>query len=196
VWKLSTLLGIGWISIIKAVTNFFVLELYLLPLGHVFWRDGVESTWELHCKLAINRVKVILTSTGLHIRLQEICVPTFQVFSARIVVNKLMCFWIWGFNDTSLLLFQMADDKACSPDYPWDQLQDWRNQNISLMALEDASIKKFQESEHEVDFTELLFRCAPLMKRMAIKLDPEVLPSSTGCKKICDIFKANPYVKY
>ncbi|CAL5062799.1 unnamed protein product [Urochloa decumbens] len=88
-----------------------------------------------------------------------------------------------------------ATDEACPPNCPCDQLHDWRNQNISLKALEEVAIKNVEGSGHEVDFVKLLFRCAPLIKRMTVKLAPKVLPSNRGCKEICNIFKANPSVK-
>jgi hypothetical protein len=63
------------------------------------------------------------------------------------------------------------------------------------MALENVEIKNMKGSGHEIDFLKLLFRCAPLMKRVTVKLASKVLPSNRGCKEICDIFKVNPSVK-
>nr|CAB3454291.1 unnamed protein product [Digitaria exilis] len=83
---------------------------------------------------------------------------------------------------------------ACPPTCHCQPLQDLGNQNISLIALEEVALENVRGSGHEVDFVKLVFRCAPLMKRMAVKLAPKVLPSSRGCKEICDIFKANPSV--
>ncbi|CAN6205353.1 unnamed protein product [Urochloa humidicola] len=93
------------------------------------------------------------------------------------------------------LVLERFKREACPPNCHCDQLQDWRKQNISLMALEKVAIENLEGSGHELDFVKLIFRCAPLMKRMTVKLAPEVLPSSRGCKEICDIFKVNPSVK-
>ncbi|KAL6639239.1 hypothetical protein ACP70R_022969 [Stipagrostis hirtigluma subsp. patula] len=86
-------------------------------------------------------------------------------------------------------------DEACPEDCPCDRLPEWRNQNISLTALEELNMTNFKGSEHEVDFLKLLLRCAPLMKRVSVKLAPNVIPRNEGCKKICNIFNASPSVK-
>lgn len=78
------------------------------------------------------------------------------------------------------------------PNCPCDQPQNWRSENISLIALEEVEIVGFGGTDHEVDFLKLLLRCATLMKRMTVKLSPEVLPSDRGCKEIYNICMGNP----
>ncbi|RLN34499.1 hypothetical protein C2845_PM03G07180 [Panicum miliaceum] len=96
----------------------------------------------------------------------------------------------------SLKLFiDRVEQEACPPNCPCVGPQDWRNQNISLMALEEVEIHNLEGSGHEVEFVKLVFRCAPLMKRMTVKLSPKVLPGNSGCKEICDILKAKPSVE-
>ncbi|CAL5062797.1 unnamed protein product [Urochloa decumbens] len=118
--------------------------------------------------------------------------PRGHVFGAMILNLLGICTTI---RSLKLVIALPWMDNACLQNCPCDQLQDWRNQNISLMALEEVAIENLQGSGHEIDFVKLVFRCAPLMKRMTVKLAPEVLPSSRECKEICDIFKANPSVK-
>uniref|UniRef100_A0A0A9EMI0 F-box domain-containing protein n=1 Tax=Arundo donax TaxID=35708 RepID=A0A0A9EMI0_ARUDO len=91
------------------------------------------------------------------------------------------------------ILCSLANE--CSPNCPCDEPQDWRTQSISLMALEEVEIKDFNRAGHEVDFLKLLFRCAPLMKMVTVRLSPKVSPSSRGCKKMYNFFKAYPSVK-
>uniref|UniRef100_A0A0A9QKU3 Uncharacterized protein n=1 Tax=Arundo donax TaxID=35708 RepID=A0A0A9QKU3_ARUDO len=44
------------------------------------------------------------------------------------------------------------------------------------MALEEVEIKNFKGAGHEINFLELLLRCAPLMERVTVKLSPPVFP--------------------
>ena len=103
----------------------------------------------------------------------------------------MMFLWLWRINH-ALLLFQLKDE-ACPPNCPCDQPQNWRSQNISLKGLEVVEIKNFKGCGHEVDFLKLLFRCAPLTK-VTVKLAPNVIPDSRGCKvkDVIKVFWANP----
>ena len=101
----------------------------------------------------------------------------------------MMFLWLWRINH-ALVLFQLKDE-MCSPDCPCDQPQNWRSQNISLKGLEVVEIKNFKGCGHEVDFLKLLFRCAPLTK-VTVKLAPNVVTYSRGCKDVLKVFRANP----
>ena len=103
----------------------------------------------------------------------------------------MMFLWLWRINH-ALVLFQLKDE-MCSPDCPCDQPQNWRSQNISLKGLEVVEIKNFKGCGHEVNFLKLLFRCAPLTK-VTVKLAPNVIPDSRGCKvkDVIKVFWANP----
>lgn len=116
------------------------------------------------------------------------CISTFNTGIA------VYMFSICEANNTSFLFEVQMTGGACPPTCHCKPLQDWRNQNISLIALEEVAIENVRGRGHEVDFVKLVFRCAPLMKRMSVKLAPKVLPSNRGCKEIYDIFKANPSV--
>ncbi|WVZ65910.1 hypothetical protein U9M48_015199 [Paspalum notatum var. saurae] len=86
-------------------------------------------------------------------------------------------------------------NNACPPNCPCDQPQGWGNQSIPLMALEEVEIRNFKGNGHEVDFMKLVFRCAPLMKRMSVILTPEALSNIEERKEIWDIFEENPSVE-
>ncbi|CAN6198986.1 unnamed protein product [Urochloa humidicola] len=118
--------------------------------------------------------------------------PRGHVFGAMILNLLGSCTTI---RSLKLVIALERTDKACLQNCPCDQLQDRRNQNISLIALEEVAIKNLQGSGQEIDFVKLVFRCAPLMKSMTVKLAPKVVPSNCGCKELCNIFKANPSVK-
>jgi hypothetical protein len=51
------------------------------------------------------------------------------------------------------------------------------------MALEEAVINFFEANEHDVDFLKVLFRCAPSVERVTVKLAPEVHQSMKVCKE-------------
>jgi RimJ/RimL family protein N-acetyltransferase len=64
-----------------------------------------------------------------------------------------------------------------------------------LKCLEAVEIESFGGEGHETDLLTLLFRCAPLMKRVTLKPHPKNLPSIRACKEICNLFSENPSVK-
>lgn len=84
--------------------------------------------------------------------------------------------------------------KPCLPNCSCDEPQNWRTQNIPLVALEEVQIEGFGGADHEVDFLKLLFRCATAMKRMTVGLAPRVHPASRGGRKMYSLFKAHPSV--
>ncbi|XP_047073010.1 uncharacterized protein LOC124682364 [Lolium rigidum] len=87
-------------------------------------------------------------------------------------------------------------EETCSPNCPCDQPQNWRNEIISLTALEEVDVTGFDGTENDVDLLKLLFRCAPLMKSMTVVLAPESsLPTDQDCEEIYNMFEANPHVK-
>ncbi|CAL5086754.1 unnamed protein product [Urochloa decumbens] len=161
------------------------------------WRK--ESIWGLHLTIEMPNFE---TDVDRDLKQQIAQLPNFSdlrlyivtwghVFGAMMLNLLGICTGIQSLK----LGLERFKRKACPPNCHCDQLQDWRNENISLMALEKVAMENLEGSRHEVDFVKIVFRCAPLMKRMTMKLAPEVLPSSRGCKEICDIFKANPSVK-
>ncbi|KAF7111585.1 hypothetical protein CFC21_111575 [Triticum aestivum] len=65
----------------------------------------------------------------------------------------------------------------------------WRSQTISLDALEEVEFNGFDGVDHEFDLLELILGCAPMLKRMIVKLSEETSASNDGCAKIVNIFK-------
>ena len=68
----------------------------------------------------------------------------------------------------------------------------WRNQAICSTELEEVEIDGFRGDNHEFGFLEMVFRCAPMLRRMTVKQSTEVAPSD---EKIHDVFKAHPFVE-
>ncbi|XBI04460.1 hypothetical protein VPH35_132757 [Triticum aestivum] len=85
-------------------------------------------------------------------------------------------------------------EETCSPHCPCDST-DWRSQTISLAALEEVEIDGFGGDHHEIDFLKLIFTCAPLLKRVTVKLSNEASSSDNGCTNIYNIFKAHSSVE-
>ncbi|KAM3316738.1 hypothetical protein ACQJBY_034712 [Aegilops geniculata] len=95
-----------------------------------------------------------------------------------------------------VILLSSEDDEACPENCPCEEPSNWRSQTISLTNLEKVEIEGFQGEGHEFDFLKLVFRCAPMLKTMSVRLSDEVTASSDDCcKKIHDIFKVYPFVE-
>ena len=78
---------------------------------------------------------------------------------------------------------------------PRDEPRNWRSKNISLINLEEVEIKGFDGEDHEFDFLKVLFRCAPMLKRMIVQTSNKVTTSNNRRTKIQDVFKAYPFVE-
>ncbi|CAM0880111.1 unnamed protein product [Alopecurus aequalis] len=76
-----------------------------------------------------------------------------------------------------------------------DEPKNWRSKNISLINLEEVEINGFGREDHEFDFLKVIFRCAPMLKRLVLRTSDEVRTSDHQCTKIQDIFKAYPFVE-
>ncbi|KAK1613043.1 hypothetical protein QYE76_036716 [Lolium multiflorum] len=73
----------------------------------------------------------------------------------------------------------------CACDHP-----DWRSRTSSLTALEEVEISGFQGHDHEIDFLKLIFKCAPMLKRMIVRFPHEVLyRDHHGCTQIRNILR-------
>nr|XP_051231117.1 uncharacterized protein LOC127349406 isoform X2 [Lolium perenne] len=95
-----------------------------------------------------------------------------------------------------VVIGQYVSTEGCSPNCPCDQPQNWRNEIISLKALEEVELTGLDGTENDVDLLKLLFRCAPLMKSMTVVLAPDSsLPTDQDCEEIYSMFEENPHVK-
>jgi hypothetical protein len=75
----------------------------------------------------------------------------------------------------------------------YDELKDWRSKNIFLINLEEVEIKGFVGQDHEFDFLRVIFRCAPMLKRMSLWVS--ATSSKDQCMKIREVFKEYPVVE-
>ena len=84
---------------------------------------------------------------------------------------------------------------ACPVNCLCDEPKDRRTQSISLASLEEVEIEGVEGEDHEFDFLKVIFRCAPMLKRMTVRLSDSVTPSLDWCTKINNIVKGYPVVE-
>uniref|UniRef100_A0ACD6ACE3 Uncharacterized protein n=1 Tax=Avena sativa TaxID=4498 RepID=A0ACD6ACE3_AVESA len=89
---------------------------------------------------------------------------------------------------------RFREKEACPANCPCEPT-DWRTQTIALTALEEVEIDGFQGDDHEYDLLELIFSCAPMLKRMTVKISCKVSSSNNACTKLHDIFAARSSVE-
>ncbi|CAN6198993.1 unnamed protein product [Urochloa humidicola] len=78
----------------------------------------------------------------------------------------------------------------CSENCRCKQPNNWRSESVPLTNLEVVEIVGLQGKDHEVDFLNLLLRCATVLKRMSVRL-----AGGVSSRKIMGIFKEYPNVK-
>ncbi|VAI89386.1 hypothetical protein VPH35_130210 [Triticum aestivum] len=97
---------------------------------------------------------------------------------------------------TKILKIGLGEKAIACPVYcPCDEPKNWRGETITLINLEEVEINVFKGQEHEFDFLRQIFKCTPMLKRIAVKLSDDVTTSNGSCTKIYDIFKEYPYVE-
>ena len=73
---------------------------------------------------------------------------------------------------------------------------DCRSQTISLTALEEVEVNGFEGDEHEIDFLKLIFKCAPVLKRIIVKLSHQASLNNFGRGKRYDLFRVCSPVEF
>ncbi|XP_039792665.1 uncharacterized protein LOC120658449 [Panicum virgatum] len=70
----------------------------------------------------------------------------------------------------------------------------WSDETVSLISLREVEIKGLRGSYHEVDFLRLIFRSAPLLQRVTVKLCSAIIPDNDWYNTILDTFEEHPAV--
>jgi hypothetical protein len=83
---------------------------------------------------------------------------------------------------------------ACPVNCLCDDPKDWRAHTISL-AVEEVEIEGIKGKDHEFDFLKVIFRCAPMLKRVDVRLSDGVTLSVVWCATINKFFMAYPSVE-
>ncbi|XBI04475.1 hypothetical protein VPH35_132772 [Triticum aestivum] len=88
-----------------------------------------------------------------------------------------------------VVLWRSKEKETCMANCRRDPLN-WTTKTISLTALEEMEIDGFEGDDHEFDFLKLVFKSAPILERVTVKLSHEGSSSSDICVKLYDIFMA------
>uniref|UniRef100_A0ACD5ZE05 Uncharacterized protein n=3 Tax=Avena sativa TaxID=4498 RepID=A0ACD5ZE05_AVESA len=114
--------------------------------------------------------------------------PRGHVFGA-------LAFRLLGMNQVSsamqrlkVILTRSMMKKECPLNCPCEP-SNWRSQTISLNALEEVEINGFDGDDHEIDFLKLIFKCAPMLQKMTVKLSHEVSSRNDDCTEIYNTFR-------
>ena len=70
----------------------------------------------------------------------------------------------------------------------------WRDETVALMSLTEVEIKGLRGDYNEVDFLRLIFRSAPLLERVTVKLCSAIIPDADWYNTVLDTFEEHPGV--
>ncbi|KAL6639270.1 hypothetical protein ACP70R_023000 [Stipagrostis hirtigluma subsp. patula] len=89
-----------------------------------------------------------------------------------------------------------GDLRYCGVNCPCKQPEDWGSESISLTDLQVVEIDGFEGQDDEFDLVKLLFRCAPVLRTMILRVhDGCRSPKIDHYKRICSVFKEYPDVE-
>ncbi|KAM3214965.1 hypothetical protein ACQJBY_067107 [Aegilops geniculata] len=115
--------------------------------------------------------------------------PNGHVFGALVFhilgMNLIRC----ATQRLSVDLQTSEENEECTFDCPCEPTG-WSSQNISLTALEEVEINGFGGDDHEIDFLKLIFKCAPMLKKVIVKLSDGASSSNDECINIYNILEA------
>ncbi|SPT20018.1 unnamed protein product [Triticum aestivum] len=94
-----------------------------------------------------------------------------------------------------IVLLRSEVKDACPVNCLCDEPKNWRTETITLADLENMEIEGVGGEDHEFDFLKVIFGCAPVLKRVTVKLSDGVTPSVDWCTKVNNIFMAYPSVE-
>uniref|UniRef100_A0A8I6Z0X2 FBD domain-containing protein n=1 Tax=Hordeum vulgare subsp. vulgare TaxID=112509 RepID=A0A8I6Z0X2_HORVV len=83
----------------------------------------------------------------------------------------------------------MVNNAECPFDCPCEP-EGWRSNTVSLTALEELEINGFGGDDHELGFLKPMFKCAPMLKKLTVKLSHKASSRNDGCTKLYNIVKA------
>ncbi|XP_048553354.1 putative FBD-associated F-box protein At5g50270 isoform X2 [Triticum urartu] len=94
-----------------------------------------------------------------------------------------------------IVLLRSEVKDACPVNCPCDEPKNWRTETITLADLENMEIEGIGGEDHEFDFLKVIFRCAPMLKTVTVRLSDGVTPSVDWCTKVNNMFMAYPSVE-
>ncbi|KAM3214977.1 hypothetical protein ACQJBY_067115 [Aegilops geniculata] len=87
------------------------------------------------------------------------------------------------------VVLQRSMKEGCLTNCRCDPMN-WKTETISLTTLKEMEVDGFEGQDHEFDFLKLVFKSAPNLERVTMKLSHEDSSSSDICTKLYDIFRA------
>jgi hypothetical protein len=174
------------------ITDFSGLEVHLITTEHVFGAFLLRLLGMHRIRTATRSLKIVLQrfvvifSTLIYPRDKKCSRHILELVKVSIVDEASV---------TRCCNSQMKD--RCTPlvNCSCDERKDWRAQTISLANLEKVEIKQFNGQDHEFDFLKLIFRCAPMLRRVALELTKGFTPDNDWCTEIHSIFMGYPSVE-
>ncbi|XP_037489556.1 uncharacterized protein LOC119368376 isoform X1 [Triticum dicoccoides] len=94
-----------------------------------------------------------------------------------------------------IVLLRSEVKDACTVNCLCDEPKNWRAETITLADLRNMEIEGVDGEDHEFDFLKVIFRCAPMLKTVTVRLSDGVTPSVDWCTKVNNIFMAYPSVE-
>ncbi|KAM3245086.1 hypothetical protein ACQJBY_056424 [Aegilops geniculata] len=94
-----------------------------------------------------------------------------------------------------IVLLRSEVKEACPLNCPCNDPKGWKTQIVSLNNLEKVEIEGFEGEDHELDLLRVVFRCAPMLKSVTVRLLDQDMPSDDWCTKVNIIFREYPYVE-
>ncbi|KAM3389869.1 hypothetical protein ACQJBY_011801 [Aegilops geniculata] len=94
-----------------------------------------------------------------------------------------------------IVLLRSEVKEECPVNCLCDEPKNWRTETITLADLENMEIEGVGGEDHELDFLKVIFGCAPVLKRVTVRLSDGVTPSVDWCTKVNSIFMAYPSVE-
>lgn len=168
---------VAWLG----VTDFSVLKLRIQKLAHAY---GPLMLDLLQIRPSIQKLNVAIGRGS--VSTQFVILYKILTFSLR---QDCACFEILIVSPMFLKV-QEEEKELCAESCACRHPINWKSETISLPDLEVIVISyDFKVGDEEVDLLKLLFRCAPGLKRVLVRVHENIY------KKIHNICKENPHVK-
>ncbi|KAF7098631.1 hypothetical protein CFC21_100356, partial [Triticum aestivum] len=144
-------------------------------------RQGQLPSLHIHASAYTSLFVILHGGVGTFAQeLEKHMIAKFSVLELHLTANGhvfgALVFHILGMNlircATQMLSVDLQtseENEECTFDCPCEPTG-WRSQMISLTALEEVEINGFGGDDHEIDFLKLIFKGAPMLKKVIVKL--------------------------
>ncbi|KAM3389575.1 hypothetical protein ACQJBY_011615 [Aegilops geniculata] len=159
-------------------------------------RQGQLPSLQIHA--SANSIFVSEEETFMH-EIEKHMIAEFSVLELHLETNGhvfgALAFHVLGMNKIcsamhklKVILQRSSVKEGCSPHCPCESTG-WRSQTI-LTGIKEVEINGCGGDDHEIDFLKLIVKCAPMLKKIIVKLSDGASSCNDGCTNIYNIFKA------